>query len=60
MSPWPAILIIISFSFGFALHAIKHGQDVDSEYNVFWNAVSIAVKAGILYWGGFFDVLFKR
>ena len=49
------VLVLISLM----INSYQHGKPKEGKHNVFVYLISLGISASILYWGGFFDVLFK-
>ena len=49
----PAIIMIVLFTVGMTVSAIKHGEP-SPNYNFWGNLISSIISIGLLYWGGFF------
>lgn len=52
---WPQIIMIIFAFLTLTLHAVKHGQERDEEYNFFLAILFVGLELWLLYMGGFFD-----
>ena len=53
----PQLLMFAIYCITFTVHATRHGEDYDLEYNVWGRLLAIAISATILYYGGFWDVM---
>lgn len=56
---WPQIIVIILMSVEVGCSMMQHGEPKRGEYSVWSTILSMAVVVGLLYWGGFFDVLWR-
>jgi len=54
----PQIALIALFAMSLGATIAKRGQKREN-YSVTSALISIAMQGGLLYWGGFFDVLMK-
>ena len=49
-------IIFLSFVFiGMLIHANKHGDPMDINWNFWTHLIVIFVELALFYWGGFFD-----
>jgi hypothetical protein len=55
----PQIIVIVWIALTVGMHLEKHGKTRTSEYNFFSALFTFAIFAGLLFWGGFFDPMFK-
>jgi hypothetical protein len=55
----PQIIYIGIFLINLVLSGYKHGKDRTGTHNLWVDLVAYALGIGLLYWGGFFDPLFK-
>lgn len=55
----PQIIYIVIIFIGLLCEAYLHGEKRKDSYNIFIRLVSVAIWTGILYWGGFFNPMFK-
>jgi len=55
----PQIIYIIMVAFYLVMSGYQHEQPKEGYHNVWDNLIALALQLGLLYWGGFFDVLFK-
>ena len=54
------IIYIILFIISLCIAANKHGK-TESKTNNFWTSlIAYLISAGLLYWGGFFDVIISK
>lgn len=51
----PQIIMIAMFAISLGISLAKHGEYRGDKYNFFTSLISVAIEAGILYWGGFFS-----
>lgn len=58
VSSWPAIIWIVMAMFGVGHSVALHGKSHDN-HNGIEASVALLISVTVLYWGGFFDVLFK-
>jgi hypothetical protein len=59
MTILPQILMIVWLALGLGVGLALHGKVVSEPKNFGHSVVATTVIAALLYWGGFFDVLFK-
>ena len=59
MKNLPQIITLLWMLIMIIGHAIKHGQPRKSKINVWWCIFFTAIDLSVLWWGGFFDGLFK-
>ena len=50
----PQLIIIILWSIGLSIHAAKAGEPTGGTWNPIAKLISIAIYAGLYWWGGFF------
>ena len=50
----PQIIYLVLTFLTFLIHAFKHGQPRDDDYNIGYQTINVALSLGLLYWGGFF------
>lgn len=56
----PQIIVLAFVAFGLVISFIEDGKDKKPGKHEFkWTVVSTTLTLSLLYWGGFFDVLFK-
>jgi len=55
---WPQIILIIIWGLSLGLSIEKHGKPVGNT-NAWISLISISLTGSILWWGGFWDPLFK-
>jgi hypothetical protein len=55
----PQIILVSTWFIGLLFVTRMHGVEIDYKYNFFTFTLNKAILAGLLYWGGFFDVWFK-
>jgi len=55
----PQIIYIIIAITGLCLVAYRHGKPREENWNFWVELIAILIQAGIMFWGGFFDVFFK-
>lgn len=51
----PQIILCFLLAMCFGIHAAKHGEPMNREYNAFTDLLTSAITIGLLYWGGFFS-----
>lgn len=52
---WPQVFMIGMFSMALGIHITKHGEPKRENYNAWVMIAAIAIKATILYFGGFWE-----
>ncbi len=55
----PQIIYIIMILISLVVSGYMHGKEKTGKYNVFIELLFMALRIGLLYWGGFFDVILK-
>ena len=53
------ITYIILLLIGLMISSYQHGKPKEGKHNLFIDLFSYFISVLILYWGGFFDILFK-
>jgi len=57
MTPQLIYLCLVFMSLG--INISEHGKIEEKPKNAWYSILSISIGLGLLYWGGFFDCLFK-
>lgn len=55
----PQIIYIIFLIINLILIGYNHDKPKTGKHNMFTDIIVLAISIGLLYWGGFFDPLFK-
>lgn len=55
----PQIIYIILLIINLILIGYNHDKPKTGKHNMFTDIIVLAILIGLLYWGGFFDPLFK-
>ncbi len=57
----PQIIYLSLFFMGLLLSAYRHGKPKKVENYNFWiDSIAAALVLALVYWGGFFDIMFKN
>ena len=56
---WPQITIIVLIAVAVTQAMIKHGEPKRENHSFFVTVIGALIEVGVLYAGGFFDVLSK-
>lgn len=49
------IITIILMAMNLGINLVMHGKPKDDKYNFFGACLSVAINAGLLWWGGFWN-----
>lgn len=55
----PQIIVLVMVVFGLGFKASKNGEPTGDTYNFWGSVLNYSITLFLMYWGGFFDPLFK-
>ena len=55
----PQIIYICLICINLIIYGYRHNKPRTGKYNLWTDLLALALGVGLVYWGGFFDNLFK-
>lgn len=55
----PQIVMIVAIAIALGINVAQHGKTKTGKYNIWDTVISRGLTVAILWWGGFWEVLYK-